>query len=213
MISKMERCILNMDGKMLVKKSFYFARHGETDYNRRGVCAGGMIDCPINETGREQALVLRDKLSDIKIHQVISSSMQRARQTTEIAYSFSYSIEPGIREWELGELEEQPASSLFQYTEKLPNHLPIPGGESKDDLQQRVVAAINKALMSCEGNILFVSHGGVYWSLLKAVDVPVTKRVDKNKIESWGETDILHIGNAELVHFQAMDGGWNIVKI
>lgn len=186
-----------MDGKMLVKKSFYFARHGETDYNLRNVCAGGTVDCPLNETGKRQALTLRAKLSGINIHQVVSSSMQRAMQTAEIAHSPSYLIEPEIREWDLGELEEKPMPLLLQRIANLPDHLPIPGGESKDDLQLRVVAAVNKALISCNGDVLFVSHGGVYWVLLDAIKEPVTE----------------HIGNAELVHFQALNHGWKIVKI
>lgn len=193
----MERYTLNMGGEMLVKKSFYFARHGETDHNRQNICAGGMVDCPLNETGKMQALVLKAKLSDIKIDQVVSSSMQRAMQTAEIAHSEFYSIEPEIREWDLGDLEEKPVSLLLQHVENLPGHLPLPGGESKDDLKQRVIAAVNKALISCEGDVLFVSHGGVYWALLDVIKDPC----------------IEHIGNAELVHFQAINDGWKIVKL
>ncbi|HXF90505.1 MAG TPA: histidine phosphatase family protein, partial [Candidatus Nitrosotenuis sp.] len=37
---------------MLVKKSFYFVRHGETDHNRRLLCAGGGTDIPLNEIGQ-----------------------------------------------------------------------------------------------------------------------------------------------------------------
>lgn len=182
---------------MLVKKSFYFARHGETDYNLRNICAGGTTDCPLNETGKGQALALRTKLSGIKIHQVVSSSMQRAMQTAEIAHSKSYSIEAGIREWDLGEFEGKSASLFLQHIDTLPNHLPLLGGESKDDLKQRVVATINKTLASCEGDVLFVSHGGVYWALCHALNEPPLE----------------HIGNAELVHFQMLDHGWKIVKI
>lgn len=182
---------------MLVKKSFYFARHGETDYNLQNICAGGTTDCPLNETGKKQALGLRDKLSGIEIHQVISSSLKRAMQTAEIAHSKSYSIEHGMREWDLGDLEGKPSSLLFQHVENLPEHLSLPGGESRQDLKQRVVTSVNKALMACEGNVLFVSHGGVYWALHEIINEPC----------------IEHIDNAALVHFQVYQQGWKIVKI
>jgi len=37
-------------------------RHGETDGNVRNIIQGAGIDCPLNETGKKQAALLRDRL-------------------------------------------------------------------------------------------------------------------------------------------------------
>ena len=36
-------------------------RHGETDGNVRNIVQGAGIDCPLNETGKKQAALLRDR--------------------------------------------------------------------------------------------------------------------------------------------------------
>ena len=40
----------------LQHKTIYLIRHGETDYNRRGVVQGSGIDSDLNEMGRAQAM-------------------------------------------------------------------------------------------------------------------------------------------------------------
>ena len=37
-------------------------RHGETDGNVKNIVQGAGIDCPLNETGKKQAALLRDRL-------------------------------------------------------------------------------------------------------------------------------------------------------
>ena len=63
-------------------------RHGQTDWNleRR---LQGWADNPINETGRNQALGLREKIKDIKIDICYCSSLRRAAETAQIALGFS----------------------------------------------------------------------------------------------------------------------------
>ncbi len=63
-------------------------RHGQTDWNleRR---LQGWADNPINETGRNQALALRDKIKDIKIDICYSSSLRRAAETAQILLGYT----------------------------------------------------------------------------------------------------------------------------
>jgi probable phosphoglycerate mutase len=70
---------------MLLKKSFYFVRHGETDYNLHYLCAGGKIDAPLNKTGTLQARSLREKISSLAISKVICSPLRRTVQTAMLA--------------------------------------------------------------------------------------------------------------------------------
>ncbi len=181
---------------MLIKKSFYFVRHGETDYNRRQLCAGGGTDVPLNDLGQQQAKNLREKLIDLNLGKVISSPMIRARQTAELAYSGDIHLEPNIREWELGDFEHAPVAAFIHFVETLPNHLPLPNGESKDELVQRVIPTINATLKDYDDPVLFVSHGAVYWSLLQAIDHPDH-----------------FLENGDLMLFQPSLKGWKVRKL
>ncbi|MDO4742344.1 MAG: histidine phosphatase family protein [Candidatus Saccharibacteria bacterium] len=58
-------------------------RHGETDWNLEGRLMG-QKDVPLNERGREQAKVLRNKLADVGFDCCYSSPLSRAKETAEI---------------------------------------------------------------------------------------------------------------------------------
>ena len=61
----------------------YIVRHGETNGNLQGVLQG-WTDEPLNEKGRELAIITARALSDIKFDVVISSPLSRAYETAEI---------------------------------------------------------------------------------------------------------------------------------
>src|SRR5512140_799505 len=62
----------------------WLVRHGETDWNRRGLCQG-QADIPLNETGlaqaRQTAAMLRQ--AGQKFAAIYSSPLMRARRTAE----------------------------------------------------------------------------------------------------------------------------------
>ena len=60
-----------------------FVRHGETDWNRDRRIMGSQ-EIGINETGRRQALALKNELAQVPLDQVYSSPILRARDTAEI---------------------------------------------------------------------------------------------------------------------------------
>lgn len=61
----------------------YIVRHGETDWNKEGKLQGH-TDTELNDTGRKQALILKDKLQNIHFDKVFVSPLKRTRQTAEI---------------------------------------------------------------------------------------------------------------------------------
>ena len=54
----------------------YIVRHGETELNKLKIY-GGRIDSLLNEKGRYEARIVKEKLRDINFDVVISSPYQR----------------------------------------------------------------------------------------------------------------------------------------
>ena len=58
-------------------------RHGETNWNLEGRLMG-QKDIPLNDKGREQAEILRNKLINIEFDRCYSSPLSRAKETARI---------------------------------------------------------------------------------------------------------------------------------
>ena len=63
--------------------TIYFARHGETSWNVKKMIQG-IKDIPLNKKGEEQAMMIGEKLKNIKFDAVFSSDLIRAKRTAEI---------------------------------------------------------------------------------------------------------------------------------
>ena len=61
----------------------YIIRHGETDWNKDRLLQGD-VDIPLNETGRKQALEVRELLKNKTIDLCVSSPLSRTYETAEI---------------------------------------------------------------------------------------------------------------------------------
>ena len=86
---------------------FIVVRHGETDWNREQRFQG-QIDVPLNATGQQQAQRLATALSGERFDLLLSSDLQRARQTAqplEQALARAALVQPGFREQGFGVLE------------------------------------------------------------------------------------------------------------
>lgn len=59
----------------------YFIRHGETDYNLKGIVQGGGIDSSLNETGKSQANAFFETYKHISFDALYASTLQRTHQT------------------------------------------------------------------------------------------------------------------------------------
>ena len=182
---------------MLLKKSFYFVRHGETDHNRNYLCAGSQIDVPLNKTGRIQAKSLRKKINSLSINKVICSPLKRTVQTAVLSTSpHPLIIEHDMRECDLGDFEGKPVPEFIQHIEANSSEIPFPNGESRNDLSKRVLAAVNKFLQAHGDNLLFVSHGMVYWSLLEITGI-----------------SFHHIPNAGIMQFKPQKECWAVSEL
>ena len=74
---------------MMKQRSFYFLRHGQTDFNCRPYQEG--LDHPpnicLNQRGRQQALRAQAQVLNCKIPLVYTSPLQRVQETYAIIFS------------------------------------------------------------------------------------------------------------------------------
>jgi broad specificity phosphatase PhoE len=156
------------------------ARHGETDDNLPPLRFQGWHDTPLNDTGRDQAAELAERMADEGLVSLWSSDLSRARETAEIV-GRRIGLEPRLdwrlREGNRGEWEgrlfedvERDEPELYGAWMKAGEDWRFPGGESLLEQQQRVLACI--ADIRSDGRLpaLAVCHGGSIRVVLCASD-------------------------------------------
>ena len=137
----------------------YLARHGETEWSLTGRHTG-QTDLPLTENGERNALMLRQRLSEVDLCTVFTSPLQRAKRTCELAgFGSAAEIVPDLLEWNYGDYEgltsvqihsESPDWQLFRDG--------CPGGESPKQVAVRADRVVN-LLQSVAGNVLLFSSG------------------------------------------------------
>jgi probable phosphoglycerate mutase len=154
---------------------FWFLRHGETDWNARGVSQGN-IDIPLNPTGLAQARAAADKLRNRGIATIISSPLSRARVTAEFvgeALELPVAIDPDLREVAFGVQEGQQMSGWF--ADWVTGRFTPEGAETFAALRRRAVAAANRATAQLPA-VLVVAHGALFRSLRAAMGIEPNMR-------------------------------------
>ncbi|MGK7378025.1 histidine phosphatase family protein [Planococcus sp. 1R117A] len=150
-----------------------FVRHGITDWNMQRI-AQGSSDIPLNETGREQARAIAERLAQEEPWDaIISSDLIRARETAEIiAEKLGMSVsrfEPLIRELSGGQIEGSTEEERIQKWGVDWRTLDL-GMEKKEEGAKRGRKAIEAALAKYPGKrVLMVSHGALIGTTLKSL--------------------------------------------
>jgi broad specificity phosphatase PhoE len=147
---------------------FWFLRHGETDWNARGISQGN-VDIPLNPTGLAQARSAAEKLRNRGIASIVASPLSRARVTAEIAgeaLGLPVSIDHDLREVAFGVQEGQAMSGWF--ADWVTGGVTPEGAESFAALRARAVSAINRAT-ALPPAVLVVAHGALFRALRAAM--------------------------------------------
>ena len=95
--------------------SFWYLRHGETDWNAEGRSQGN-IDIPLNANGLAQARAAGPLLRNRGITTIVASPLSRARVTAEIvaeSLGLPIAIDPDLREVGFGVHEGQKMGDWF----------------------------------------------------------------------------------------------------
>ncbi len=156
-------------------KTFYFIRHGKTEYNIQGRFIG-KTDMPLSNEGKTHIASLWHKRNENIIKDVIfTSPMQRCLNTAEIIFPKEhYNIIENIREINFGifeghtydDLKDSKPYALFR---KNPVTYKIPEGESGMEFSKRVLSGFKEIISIMESNNMenaaVVCHGGVIMAL------------------------------------------------
>jgi 2,3-bisphosphoglycerate-dependent phosphoglycerate mutase len=147
-------------------------RHGETEANRRS-CFATSNEIPLTDPGRRQAEELaREIRSRFVPHTLYSSPFRRAVETAAIIGShlgLGVNVLPGIHERDFGSLRGYPYARLSETMLSDSRYQPgrewlwkPDGGESLEDVRQRVVETLTSLYDACgEGDVVVVCHGAV----------------------------------------------------
>lgn len=160
--------------------TFYFVRHGETDCNRRGIVQGSG-DSRLNAMGRRQAERLADRLAEVAFDVIYTSTLNRARETTDLVAGHHPAVPVRVREglremdWGVyeGRLEDEVRPSLNAIKAAWRGgdfDRPVEGGESIRDVQRRGLAALEEIVAEHGGEtVLVVTHGRFLRVLLASI--------------------------------------------
>ena len=92
----------------------WLIRHGETAWSRSGQHTG-RTDIPLTEQGERQAVLLGRRLAGREFALVLTSPLQRARETCRLAgYDGAAREEPDLREWDYGVYEGRTTGEIRQ---------------------------------------------------------------------------------------------------
>ncbi|KIC88809.1 2,3-diphosphoglycerate-dependent phosphoglycerate mutase GpmB [Pantoea agglomerans] len=157
----------------------YLVRHGETVWNAERRIQG-QSDSPLTEKGEQQAWQVGERVKHLGITHIITSDLGRTRRTAEIiadACGCSVTLDPRLRELNMGVLEKRPLDGLTaeeeQWRATLVNGTEggrIPEGESMTEMATRMHAALNACLdLPAGSRPLLVSHGMALGALVSTI--------------------------------------------
>jgi len=135
-----------------MKQTLLFIRHGQTTWNVEHRLPGQLPGITLNDTGRKQAARLADALHILPISAIISSPLQRARDTAEIIAqdrSLTIQLEPDLMDTNVGHWAGKIYDDLSKNDPDWKAFVRDPtvapeGVETFPQVQQRVVAAIER---------------------------------------------------------------------
>ncbi|MGO9110329.1 MAG: histidine phosphatase family protein [Thermoguttaceae bacterium] len=137
----------------------YLARHGETVWSVSGQHTG-LTDLPLTERGERNARNLAERLKGLTFTTVLTSPLQRAVRTCELAgFGAQAKVDRCLLEWDYGEYEgrqtadirrERPDWQLFRDG--------CPGGETPNQVGVRADRVVSR-LRAVHGDALLFSSG------------------------------------------------------
>ena len=147
----------------------YLIRHGETDWNRRGLYQG-TTDVPLNDLGQQQARDLAGTLAGIRFDAAYTSPLRRARETADAVLAgrgLVPTVLPELREFSYGLWQGRgsvPRGRCNAGLEWRWRHSPwsvrFPGGETLEEVRLRAAPVLEGIIAAHPAETVLVSGHG-----------------------------------------------------
>ena len=137
----------------------YLARHGETAWSVTGQHTG-LTDLPLTKRGERNAARLGERLAGSVFAKVLTSPLQRAARTCELAgFGAVAEVDRYLVEWNYGDYEGLRAAEIHA---KRPDwelfRDGCPNGESPEQIGARADRVVSR-VRAIKGNVLIFSSG------------------------------------------------------
>jgi len=185
---------------------FYLVRHGETDFNLKGIVQGRGVNTSLNETGQQQAKLLAARFAKQPIDVIYSSPLHRALETAQCVANAcgieKISTDPGLEEMSWGIYEGQSSSDelsaafadMKRRWHEGEHDFRVERGESLREVQARGVNSIERILAAEPGKqVLVLAHGRFLRILLASL-------LEEYGIKRMEELEHTNTGVNYLVH-------------
>ncbi|MDB4107826.1 histidine phosphatase family protein [Bacteroidia bacterium] len=177
---------------MSTKKTIYIIRHGETDYNKKGIVQGSGIDSDLNDAGRKQAEQFYKAYHHIRFDKIYTSELKRTQQ------SVARFAEAGYKPHPMAELNEI-NWGIFEGLVSTPDSIKVyhnmvadwraglldrcvQNGETPNALQRRQKQGLEKLMARTdEKKILIAMHGRAMRSFMCLLTQTPLQRMDEFK--------------------------------
>ena len=148
-------------------------RHGRTEANVQGVLAGWTPGVHLDPVGSAAAKALSDRLATVPLAGIVTSPLERCRETSEIlrnghSNAIEISTDLDLAECRYGDwtgrrLKDLPADPLWDVVQYTPSRARFPNGESFTQMQSRAVEAVRRwcARFGEDAVVAVVTHGDV----------------------------------------------------
>lgn len=148
--------------------------HGQAVQREGNQVFGWWADMPLSALGRQQALLIGECLkNNFDIQALYTSPLKRTQETADIVRDIVKVIpatEHALRELDSGQLAHLSyEEAQAQFPEAVNEGHQIPGGESYNDMHQRVAWVINRLVKNApDQQIACITHGGPIVAYLRA---------------------------------------------
>jgi probable phosphoglycerate mutase len=157
-----------------VVEQVYLIRHGETAWSLGGQHTG-RTDIPLTARGEAQARQVGERLRGLSFTAVLTSPLQRARRTCELAgLDGPLHVDQALREWDYGQYEGLTSVEIRRQQANWDVFRDGgPGGESPPQVSARADGVLAR-LRQLEGRVAVFSHGHFLRSLgVRWIELPI----------------------------------------
>lgn len=130
-----------------------FIRHAVNDFVKTGKLAGRTPGVHLNDDGKAQAQALGKRLADMKIHQILSSPLERTMETAQAVQQHHPHLEiqqndrigeVDYGDWQGASIASLRSRKMWEVIQEYPTRAYFPNGEAMREVQARAVNEVER---------------------------------------------------------------------